>query len=105
MIAIIESGSKQYMVEKGQTIEVELIKAEKEIEFKPLLIIDGDKVHIGKPTLASATVKANIATDPVKGEKIQVLKYKPKSAKQLARATDKNSQLLQLLKLRLKAKS
>ncbi len=78
MIAIIESGSKQYMVEKGQTIEVELIKAEKEIEFKPLLIIDGDKVHIGKPTLASATVKANIATDPVKGEKIQVLKYKPK---------------------------
>lgn len=52
MIAIIESGSKQYMVEKGQTIEVELIKAEKEIEFKPLLIIDGDKVHIGKPTLA-----------------------------------------------------
>lgn len=78
MIAVIESGSKQYMVEKGQTIEVELLKNEEKIEFKPLLLIDGDKVHIGKPVLDSATVKATIATEPVKGDKLQILKYKPK---------------------------
>lgn len=78
MIAVIESGSKQYMVEKGHTIEVELLKEEKNIEFKPLLIIDGDKVHIGKPFLESSIVKAAIAEDVTKGDKIQVLKYKPK---------------------------
>ncbi len=78
MIAVIESGSKQYMVEKGHTIEVELLKEEKNIEFKPLLIIDGDKVHIGKPVLESGIVKATIADKSVSGEKIQVLKYKAK---------------------------
>lgn len=78
MIAVIESGSKQYMVEKGHTIEVELLKQEKNIEFKPLLIIDGDKVHIGKPVLESSIVKATIADDVVKGDKLQVLKYKAK---------------------------
>lgn len=78
MIAVIESGSKQYMVEKGHTIEVELLKQEKNIEFKPLLIIDGDKVHIGKPVLESSIVKATIADDVIKGDKLQVLKYKAK---------------------------
>ncbi len=80
MIAVIESGSKQYIVEKGQTIEVELLQADKSknIEFKPLLVIDGDKVHVGKPVVDSALVKAQLAPEPVKGEKLQILKYKPK---------------------------
>ncbi|MBI2797929.1 50S ribosomal protein L21 [Candidatus Saccharibacteria bacterium] len=79
MIAVIESGSKQYMVEKGQTIETELLHADKDVvEFKPLLVIDGDKVQVGKPTLESAIVKAKVDAADVKGEKITVLKYKPK---------------------------
>lgn len=79
MIAVIESGSKQYMVEKGQVIETELLNAEEDtIEFKPLLVIDGDVVQVGKPTVENAVVKAKITEADVKGEKITVLKYKAK---------------------------
>ncbi len=79
MIAVIESGSKQYMVEKGQTIETELLNTEADtVEFKPLLIIDGDAVQVGKPTLENAVVKAKITEADSKGEKLTILKYKPK---------------------------
>ena len=79
MLAVIETGAKQYIVEKGQTLEVELLKSEdKNVEFKPLLIIDGDNVQVGKPTLESAVVKASLADEPVKGDKLTILHYKPK---------------------------
>lgn len=79
MIAVIESGSKQYMVEKGQKIEAELLHADKDaVEFQPLLVIDGDKIHVGKPTVENAVVKAKIAEADQKGDKVKVLKYKAK---------------------------
>lgn len=79
MLAVIESGGKQYIVEPGQTLEVELLNsAQKTIEFKPLLTIDGDKVNVGKPTIESAVVKAEIVPEIVKGKKLTVLHYKPK---------------------------
>lgn len=79
MIAVIESGSKQYMVEKGHKIETELLKSEKDtIEFKPLLVIDGDNVVVGKPLVENASVKAKIVEADVKADKVKVLKYKPK---------------------------
>ena len=78
MIAVIEAGSKQYIVEKGQTIQTELVGDVESIEFKPLLLIDGDKIQVGKPTLESAVVKATVAKDIVKGDKVVILKYKAK---------------------------
>ena len=78
MIAVIEAGSKQYIVEKGQTIQTELIAGEKTIEFKPLLVIDGDKIHVGKPVVEGAIVKAEVADEIVKGNKLVILKYKAK---------------------------
>lgn len=82
MIAVIEAGSKQYIVEKGQTIQTELVGtgngSTKSMEFKPLLIIDGDKVHVGKPVLENAVVTASVAPEVVKGDKVVVLKYKAK---------------------------
>lgn len=78
MIAVIEAGSKQYIVEKGQTIQTELIAGEKTVEFKPLLVIDGDNIKVGKPVVEGAVVKATVADDIVKGDKIVILKYKAK---------------------------
>lgn len=79
MIAVIETGSKQYMVEKGHKIETELLHSEKDtIEFQPLLIIDGDNIKVGKPLVENALVKAKIVEPEVKSDKIKVLKYKPK---------------------------
>jgi large subunit ribosomal protein L21 len=74
---VIASGGKQYLVEKGQTLEVELLGDAKKAEFDVLLLIDGDKVSVGKPHVAGAKVHAEVV-DEVKGEKIKVLKFKPK---------------------------
>ncbi len=78
MIAVIEAGSKQYIVQKGQTIQTELLGNEKTVEFKPLMIIDGDNVQVGKPVLENAVVKATVAEEAVKGKKVVILKYKAK---------------------------
>lgn len=78
MIAVIETGSKQYIVQKGQTITAELLSDQDKVEFKPLLLIDGDKVQIGQPTLENASVTAKVEPEASKGDKITVLKYKPK---------------------------
>lgn len=79
MKAVIETGSKQYIVEKGQTLEVELLHAEKNtVEFKPLLIIDGENITVGKPTIDSASVTAEVNPEDKKADKIVVLHYKAK---------------------------
>lgn len=79
MQAVIETGSKQYLVKKGQTLEVELLSAEKKsVEFKPLLVIDGENIKVGKPTLDGAVVTAELSPDVVKGKKVTILHYKPK---------------------------
>ncbi|MDP4038772.1 MAG: 50S ribosomal protein L21 [bacterium] len=78
MLAVIETGSKQYLVKKGQKLKVELIEDKKSIDFKPLMIINDDKIFVGKPYLEKALVRASISIHPVKAKKITVLKYKPK---------------------------
>ena len=77
MLAVIETGSKQYLVKKGQKLKVDLIEG-KTVEFKPLMMIDDKKISIGKPILSKASVAAKIDELPVKGKKITVLKFKPK---------------------------
>ena len=79
MLAVIETGGKQYIVEKGQTLEVELLHNEKPaIEFKPLMIIDGENIKVGKPIVDGAVVKAEIAPEIVKGKKKVIFHYKAK---------------------------
>jgi large subunit ribosomal protein L21 len=77
MEAVIATGGKQYLVKKDQTLQVELVGDAKKLEFAPLLVIDGDKVQVGQPTVAGVTVKAEVL-DTVKGEKLEILKFKAK---------------------------
>ena len=77
MQAVIASGGKQYLVEKGQTLELELLGDAKKAEFDVLLLIDGDKVSVGAPHVKGLKVHADVVEE-VKCEKIQVLKFKPK---------------------------
>ncbi len=52
MKAVIETGSKQYLVTEGQSILVELLKdTGKTVDFQPLLVVDGENVMIGQPYL------------------------------------------------------
>ena len=77
MQAVIASGGKQYIVEKDQTLELELLGDAKKVEFDTLLTIDGDKIIVGAPFVDGVKVFAEVVEE-VKGEKIKVLKFKAK---------------------------
>lgn len=77
--AVISSGGKQYLVSEGQTLEVELLKAESDKhEFDALMIIDGDKVQIGQPLVSKATVSAEIVSADTQSDKVTSIRYKAK---------------------------
>lgn len=77
--AVIVTGGKQYLVTEGETLEVELLKAEgKTAEFSPLLVIDGDKVTVGTPAVEKSTVTAEIIEDDIKADKVTSIRYKAK---------------------------
>jgi large subunit ribosomal protein L21 len=78
MQAVIRSGNKQYLVRPGQVLDVDLLPEDaKTLELEPLLVIDGDKTQVGTPLLSGIKVTAEIIVE-TKGEKIKVLKFKPK---------------------------
>lgn len=78
MQAVIQTGGKQYIVKPDQTLLVDLVDGDtKKIEFQPLMVIDGDKVSVGTPSVDGVTVTAEVIEE-VKGEKIKVLKFKAK---------------------------
>jgi large subunit ribosomal protein L21 len=76
--AIVETGGKQYKVSAGQTVDVELLPegAGELVQLdRVLMIVDGDKVQVGSPTVDGATVKATVV-DRVKGKKVRTFKYR-----------------------------
>lgn len=78
--AVVKNGGHQHKVEEGQTIQVEKIESDgtSYVFEEVLLVVDGDKVELGMPTVAGVKVYADIVSE-VKGEKIEVFKYKSKS--------------------------
>jgi large subunit ribosomal protein L21 len=81
MYAVIETGGKQYRVEVGTELEVELLDAEpgKTITIdRVLLVADGDESTIGRPLVADASVSAEVVTQ-TRGPKLISFKYRPKA--------------------------
>ena len=79
MFAIIETGGKQYRVEKDDVIDVELLNSSKgsKIEFNQVLLFnDGKSAVVGSPTLESCIVFGEILEDEVKGPKVVAFKYR-----------------------------
>ncbi len=94
--AIVESGGKQYKAVEGSAIEVDLLPVEvgQPVTLdKVLLVVDGDEIAIGAPTLAKAKVNAKVE-DHIKGEKIVVFRYSPK--KRIRRKTGHRQQYTRL---------
>jgi len=50
----------------------------KELTLDALLLIDGDNVTVGTPTVKDVVVTAKVIDDLVKGDKIRVIRYKAK---------------------------
>ena len=81
MYAVIETGGKQYRVEVGTELEVELLDVEagKSITLdRVLLIADGDSAAIGQPLVDGAVVSADVLRRD-RGEKLISFKYRPKA--------------------------
>lgn len=80
MYAIIRAGGKQAKVRSGDVIQVERVKnAGETIEFRPLLVVDDDGNTFSSPSdLENATVTAKVLSE-VKGDKVEIFKYKPKT--------------------------
>jgi len=78
MYAVIASGGKQYRVEEGQVINLELLDGEvgKSVNFdKILMIADGEKINVGKPYIEGAKVAAEVL-EHGRAKKINILKFK-----------------------------
>lgn len=78
MYAVLETGSKQYRVAAGDTLEVErlAVEAGQPFTFDRVLMINNDgKVTLGSPTVASATVVADVV-EHIRGEKKLTFKMK-----------------------------
>jgi len=80
MYAVIETGGKQYRVEKGDVIDIELAEMndaqEGQISFDRVLMIGGgDAVRVGAPVVSGASV-SGVLLEEVRGPKINVFKKK-----------------------------
>jgi large subunit ribosomal protein L21 len=78
MYAVIRAGGKQYRVEEGEQLTVERLGATGEVEFAPVLVVDGDRVLATQGELQAARVRARVVRD-ARGPKITGFTYKPKT--------------------------
>lgn len=72
------TGGKQYIVTEGEELEVELLAPEKNATFEALLLIDGEKTEIGKPTVEGVKITADILEQVIKAPKVMAIRYKAK---------------------------
>ena len=77
MFAVIETGGKQYRVEEGQILEVELLHLPdgEPVGFdRVLLVADDEEVRVGQPIVEGARVQATVL-GTVKGPKAIIFKH------------------------------
>ena len=99
--AIVESGGKQYKAVEGGKIEVDLLPIEPGTKLDlnlVLLLVDGDKILVGTPTVAGANVATKVI-EHIKGEKLTVFKYRPKKRIRVKTGHRQKYTLLQIEKI------
>jgi len=76
--AVIESGGKQYKVEKGSSLLVDRLSAKEGDKVSLRAVLFRDKEVVAEPKeLEKVKVEAKVA-EHLRGPKIKVFKYKPK---------------------------
>ena len=62
MFAVIRTGGKQYRVAAEDVIKVDKVKADpgEIVEFHEVLVVGGDSITLGAPTIAGASVAAEV---------------------------------------------
>ncbi|MBS1259353.1 MAG: 50S ribosomal protein L21 [Candidatus Scalindua arabica] len=79
MYAVIKEGGKQYKVEPGKSIEIDLkgnVKKGDTLELKDVLMVSKEgKTQIGTPTVENAKVISEVQNH-TKGRKLVVMKFR-----------------------------
>ncbi len=107
MYAVIETGGKQYRVEVGTELEVELLDGEpgKTVTLdRVLLIADGDDASIGQPVVDGAAVSAEIVRRD-RGPKLISFKYRPKARTRVKKGHRQELTILRISDITLNGKS
>jgi large subunit ribosomal protein L21 len=107
MYAVIETGGKQYRVEVGTELEVELLDAEPGQAItldRVLLVADGDESAIGTPLVADAAVSAEVVRQ-TRGEKLISFKYRPKARSRVKKGHRQDLMILRITDVRLGSRS
>jgi large subunit ribosomal protein L21 len=105
MYAILETGSRQYKVEEGDVLEVDLleddrISADNTVHFDRVLLVKNDELYIGQPFVKEARIQAKVL-DEFKGEKIIVFKKKAKKQYKRTRGHRQRLHRIQVEKIEL----
>lgn len=107
MYAIVETGGKQYQVEEGRYVDVELLEGEKDAKIvfdKIVMLVNGKKSKVGQPYVAGASVEGKIMLHD-RAKKVIVYKQRPKKGYRKNKVTDKVLQELWFQKSELLLKS
>ena len=78
MYAVLETGSKQYRVAAGDTVKIDRLEVEpgKPFTFDRVLLVNNEgKITVGSPTVALASVVADVV-EHIRGPKKVAFKMK-----------------------------
>jgi large subunit ribosomal protein L21 len=80
MFAVIRTGGKQYRVAAEDVIKVEKVKGDpgEIVQFGEVLVVGGDDVTLGEPTIAGASVAAEVLEQ---GRGAKVIAFKKRRRK------------------------
>jgi len=98
MYAVIETGGKQYRVEVGTELEVELLDVgpgESVRIDRVLLVANGETAAIGHPVVENASVAAEVMGRG-RGEKTISFKYRPKARRRVKKGHRQELTLLRI---------
>ena len=107
MYAVIETGGKQYRVEVGTELQVELLDVEPGNTItldRVLLVADGDEASIGQPLVANAAVSAEVLRQ-ARGDKVIAFKYRPKARRRVKHGHRQELTVLRISDITLGGKS
>ena len=107
MYAIVETGGKQYKLEEGRYVDIELsdVKADEKVTFdKIVMLVNGKKSKVGRPYVASATVDGTVVKND-KAKKIIVYKQRPKKGTRVKQGHRQQFTRVMINKINTKAKS
>ena len=73
--AVVKVGGKQFSVSEKETLLVDLLpQGTKELKLDALMLIDGDKVEVGTPTVNGVKVSAKVVDELVKLKSVYIKK-------------------------------